>query len=104
MTTQPKPSVHSAGFSLAELQQSIRNDEALGLSLKNIDIVYVDADGAPDKKLWTISYYEWGDVDFATLRVEADTSAGKPSPAGMKLVCRGRAMIAGTSTPVVIFR
>lgn len=104
MPNNPKPSIHAASFSLAELQQSIRNDEALSLSLKSIDIAYVDQTGGAEKEIWTISNFDWGDVDFSTLEVIADTTAGLPSPAGMKLVCRGRAMIGGTETKVVAFR
>lgn len=104
MTNGPKPSIHAASFSLADLLLSVQNDEALGLSLKSIDIVYVTDKADANKELWTTTHYDWGTVDYDTLQIEADTSSGKPPPDGMKLVCRGRAMVLGTQTPVVAFR
>jgi hypothetical protein len=104
MPTEPKPSVHSPNFTLAELQLSIRNDEAVGLSLKSIDVAYLDDGASEEKALWTIAKYKrkWEGAD--SLHLQADTSAGIPPSEGTTLICRGVAMISGTQTPVVAFR
>jgi hypothetical protein len=100
----PKPVIYSKDLSLEGLQTLIRNHEALNRSLQKVDIAKVIKNQDDEGEVWTIAYYSRGAVALKSLDLETDTDAGRPAPAGKTLVCRGRAMIGGTPTPVVAFR
>lgn len=104
MAYKIKPNVFDKDSSLDEIQTHIRNREAMGRTLKSIDLAHVVLSPGSQIALCTIAHFVSVDVAPTEIFIQADTDAGTPAPSGKVLVCRGRAIIAGTETKIVAFR